>query len=323
MEAVEIKWLVETADVIVKYGFLGVGLVLTLVIAPLIHKFWNIKSLTITVASFGIAFIVTWGVLDLVQRFSKRVLLAGVVLHVPNGFQAQVASDLRSAGSAYLKRENDPNNPLTNFPFLMAASQSPNCISVAVVNNDPQSETGTSGFKIGPISSDDFKPGAVVVAEAARVRGNFHLLVWHEADDKQVDKAIDLSPLADDDPGCRVGRSVGLWEWAVPSAFAQANTSGVQDFSLRLKSDDVFTRRNARIDLSKQGPQTVEIAKQLLNSEDYRLQLGALVSLSILPQQELKQLPPDILGKVHEFTKNQDPTIRETAERIEANVAPR
>jgi hypothetical protein len=101
------------------------------------------------------------------------------------------------------------------------------------------------------------------------------------------------------------------------------NNASVEDFSLRLKSDDVFTRRNARIDLSKQGPQTVEIAKQLLNSEDYRLQLGALVSLSIMPEQEQKQLPSDVLGKVHEFTNNHDPTIRETAERIEAHVAPR
>ncbi len=269
--------------------------------------------------------------LDVVQRFfpslisSKRVQLAGVVLGVPNGFQAQVASDLRTGGSAYLKRENDPNSrALNNFPFLLVASQSPSCISVAVGNNDQNSETGTSGFKIGPISMDDFKPDAAVVAEAKRVvGGGFHLLVWHEADGKQVDRAVELNPLADGDPGCRVGQSVDLWERAVPRAFAQSNTASVQDFSLRLKSDDVFTRRNARIDLSKQGPQTVEIARQLLNSGDYRLQLGALVSLSIMPEQEQKQLPPDVLGKVHEFTSNRDPTIRETSERIEAHVAPR
>jgi hypothetical protein len=64
-----------------------------------------------------------------------------------------------SQGAARPPRENDLNDrTLTNFPFLLAASQSPTCISVAVINNDPQSETGTSGFKIGPISSDDFKP---------------------------------------------------------------------------------------------------------------------------------------------------------------------
>jgi hypothetical protein len=161
-------------------------------------------------------------VLDVVWRLSKRVLLAGVVLRVPNGFQAQVASDLRAAGSAFLKRENYPNDrALTNFPFLLLASQSPNCISVAVVNNDPQSEAGTSGSKIWPISMDDFKPDAAVAAEAKRVGDDFHLLVWHEANDKQVDKAVELNPLAYNDPGCTVGQSVGLWEWAVPRAFAQ------------------------------------------------------------------------------------------------------
>jgi hypothetical protein len=143
--------------------------------------------------------------------------------------------------------------------------------------------------------------------------GDFHLLVWHEADNKQVGNSVELSPLADGDPGCTFGRSVSLRGWVDPRAFARSSTSNVQNFSLRLKSDDIFTRRDARIDLSKQGPQTIEIAKQFLNSGEYRLQLGALVSLSTLPEQQQKQLPPDILGKVHEFTKSDDPTIRENS----------
>ena len=327
----DVEKIIPIADLIVKYGFLAVGLVLTLVIAPFMNKFWEARTLTITVASFGVAFVVAWGVLDIVQRFfpalisSSDSVLAGVVLEVPNGYRAEVESDLRTtAGSAYLRREKDRHDrPLFHFPFVLVGTQSPTCIAVVVVNNDPNAETGQSGFKIAPISKDDFKPNAAVVAKAKPDGNNFRLLVWREAGGRQVNKPVELNPLASDDPGCTVGQSVGFWEWAFPSAFAQSNIAKVQEFSLRLKSDDVFTRRNARIDLSKQGTQTAEIAKQLLNSEEYRLQLGALVALSIMPEQELKQLPPDVLQKVRGFTNSRDPTINETAKRIEAQVAPR
>ena len=59
------------------------------------------------------------------------------------------------------------------------------------------------------------------------------------------------------------------------------------------------------------------MARQLLNSEDYRLQLGALVVLSIMSVEDRKKLPPDVVAKVHEFTTNSDATIRETASRVE------
>jgi hypothetical protein len=323
----DLKLLLGVADLIVKYGFVGVGVVL-IAIAAFIKKLWDRDSLAIPIGIFGVAFVVVAGLLDIVQRYfpwllwSRSAMVAGVVLGIPNGFQTQVASDIRIAGPAFIKLENDPSNrTLTNFPFVLVASQSPKCLSVAIVNNDPQSETGTSGFKIEPISKDDLKSDSIIVAEAKRVGRDFHLSVWHEVHGVQVDKAVPLSALANDDLGCTVGQSVGFWQWAFSPAFAQSNTAADQDFSLRLTSDDVFTRRNARIDLSKQGAQTVDFARKFLNSDNYRLQLGALVSLSIKPEQEQKQLPPDVLSKVHEFTNNRDSTIRETAQRIESNVS--
>ena len=62
MQADQLGLFIKTADLIVKYGFLGVGLALTLVIAPFVFKFWKSKNLTLTIACFGIAFIVAWGV---------------------------------------------------------------------------------------------------------------------------------------------------------------------------------------------------------------------------------------------------------------------
>ncbi len=313
-----------TADLIVKYGFLGVGLALTILIAPIIYAIWKSRTLTAVTISFGLAFIITWGVLDIVQQYfpsliaSKRVLLSGVVLKVPNGYQVQIASDLRKPGSAYIKHENDADDrELNSFPFLLLASRLPNCLSLAINNNNPQSETGASAFKITPISAGDLKNDAAIVAMAQpRPDKKFRLRVWREVADQQIGDALTLDPLDDGTPGCAIGQDVGLFDWLVPSAFAQSNPQ-VQDYSARLKSDDLFTRRDARIGLSKEGANGIEMAKQFLNSGDYRLQLGALVALSIMPEADRKNLPPDLLAKVREFTTHSDATIRDTASRIE------
>lgn len=319
---IDVKLLTEAADLIVKYGFLGVGLVLTFAIAPFVNKVWQSKNLTLTIACFGVAFIATWGVLDIVQRYfpnlisSKRVLLYGVVLKIPNGYQVQVGSDLRIAGSAYLKRENDVDNrELSNFPFLLLTSQSPNCLALGIINNNPKDDSGTSAFKIALLSEVDFKSDVALVAQVQPNEKQFKLKVWREAGGQTVGNAVLLEPLGDNDLGCAVGPSVGVLDWLMPTAFAQTPKS-TQDFSVRLNSDDLVTRRNARIDLSKNGPQTIEMTRQFLNSDNYRLQLGALVALSIMSVEDRKKLPPDVLAKVHEFTANNDATIRETASRI-------
>src|SRR5947209_4155823 len=112
----EVELISKTADLLVKYGFLGVGLVLLFLAAPAIDKLFNSRQIALLVASFGLAFLVAFGALDIVQKYfpswisSKRVLISGAVLKVPQGYQVQIASDLRTAGAAYLKRENDPLN---------------------------------------------------------------------------------------------------------------------------------------------------------------------------------------------------------------------
>jgi hypothetical protein len=322
-QVTDIQLIDRAADLIVKYGFLGVGLVLMIVITPLIYGIWKSKTLAAVTFSFGLAFLVCFGVLDIVQRnfpwliSSKRVLLNGIILKVPNGYQIQVASDLRRPGSAYIKHENDADDRNFNsFPFLLLSSQLPNCLSLAINNNDPQTETGTSAFKITPISADDLKNEAAIVAMAqSRPDKKFELRVWREVGDQQIGDALTLTPLDDKTPGCAIGQDAHSFNWFMPSAFAQS-AQQVEDYSARLKSDDLFTRRDARIELSKQGQSSVEMTRQFLNSNNYRLQLGALVALSLMSEGDRKNLPPDVLAKVREFTTHSDATIRETASRI-------
>src|SRR5262249_30079087 len=132
---------------------------------------------------------------------------------------------------------------------------------------------------------------------------------------------LKLQALGDNDRGCTIGQSADLLNWLISPAIAQSPQSvRIEDFAVRLKSDDLTTRRNARIDLSKEGPQTIDSGRQFLNSDVYRLQLGALVALSLMTEADLKKLPPDVIAKVNEFTSNADPTIRETAVRIQGRA---
>lgn len=320
-----------TADLIIKYGFLGVGLALVIIIAPIIYAIWKSRTLTAVAINFGLAFIITWGVLDVVQQYfpyliaSKRALLYGVVIKVPNGYQVQIASDLRKVGSAYLKRENDADDRnLSSFMFLLVAVDRPNCLSLAIANTNPRSETGASAFKIMPISDSDLKNDTDIVVEAQQQADKtFQLSVWRESGEKMLGKALVLKPLDNDTPGCAAGQSATLLDRLSIAAFAQSDfrdqnyTAQFQDYSARLKDDDLFTRRDARIQLSKESKNSLELTKQFLNSDNYRLQLGALVALSLKPEGDRKNLPPDILSKIREFKTNSDPTIHDTASRIE------
>jgi hypothetical protein len=319
----DVTLVTTTADLAVKYGFLGVGLILMIVITPLINTIWKSRTFTAVTFSFGLAFFVVWGVLNIAQQFfpnwisSKRVLLNGAVLKVPTGYQIQVRSDLRLAGSAYIKHQFDTDDQqLNSYLFLLAArNQSPNCLSLAIVNNDPQSESGTSAFTVAPLSEDDLKSNTSIIAQTHQTGKAFQIEWWREIDDKKTGTVQVLKPLGDNDSGCGVVQSAGLLDWLVPSAFAQS-TRLPQDFKTRLRSDDVFTRRDARIELSKEGANNIETMRQFLNSDDYRLQLGALVALSLLPESDRKNLPPDVVAKVHEFATNKDATIRDAASRI-------
>jgi len=307
---------------------LGVGLVLTLVIAPGVYKIWKSKTWAAVPLCFGLAFIVAWGVLDLVQRFfpswtqSQRLLLVGEITGVPTGYQVQVASNLLHSRAAYIKRENDVDDiEYVNFPFLVLAPHSPTCLAVGIINNNPRDDGGTSIFKIPLMPDTDFKSETVLVAqplpETVEDKKIFKLRVWRQVNETPVGQAKVLDPLDAAAVACPTGPGAALLNWLLPSAYAQSGDK-VQNFSVRLKSDDVFVRRNARIELAKQGPQMIEMVRQFFNSGNYRLELGALVALSILPVAERNNLPPDVRAKVHEFTTNSDPTVRATASRIEA-----
>ena len=114
----------QVADLIVKYGFLAVGLAL-IVLAAMVYKVWNAKGITLATVCFGFAFIATYGILDIIQRVapslisSQRTIITGAIISVNQGYHIVMRSDIRRIGEAYIKREQDPQYRETyNFPFI-------------------------------------------------------------------------------------------------------------------------------------------------------------------------------------------------------------
>jgi hypothetical protein len=312
-------------DLIVKNGFLAAGIVLIVVLAPLVYGIWRSRILTSATISFGLAFVVAWGVLDILQRNfpdvfpTHRVSLDGKVLRTPNNFQIQVKSNLSGPGAAYVKRTQGDEEKNKNYLFMLVSAYAPGCLAVGLNSSDPNDETGTGAYKIAPMFESDLKPDASLVAVVVpRDDKKYDLRFWREVRGRQIGEAKTVSPVpinAQPSEQCEFGTSANLFDWLVSPALAQAPPSKEQLVD-RLKSDDLFARRDARVVLSKQND-AVQTAQELLHSDNYRLQLGALVALSILPEAQRRNLPPDVMARVRELKTNKDATIRETAARID------
>lgn len=251
----DINILIQTADFAVKYGFLAIGLLLIFLIAPAIYKFSQAKLLSLVAVSFGLAFVIAFGTMDLASRILRdRTLLTGTVLGMTNGLQVQVRSDIRQAGQAYTKREVDPENgSVFNFPFILATQDTPGCLVVSIASTNPNSER-IFAFNIAPLKPEDMRSDTQVVVQVVPGEGDtMGLNVWREQGQKRVGEVLALEPLPETALDCsKAGGAVSaFWSGLVGAAFAQDGVPA--DLANRLMSDDAFTRRDARIELSSQG----------------------------------------------------------------------
>lgn len=317
----DIVILTQTADFLLKYGFLAVGLLLACIIAPVIFKVWKSQNIGIAVGCAGVAFIVAFGVIDVVQRTapwllsSQRSIISGVVLGVTDGFQIQMRSDRREAGQAYIKREFDREvRNLYNFPFILVTTDLPRCLSIGIASTDPNSENSRA-FNVRPLSRDDMESDTTIVAKVVPQQDTFQLIVWRERQGSVVGNQNTYKALAPDEGDCGTQPIVARSFWHfIGAAFAQTSLR-FEDVSAKLRSDDVFTRRDTRIELSRQGTAAFDTIGKLLDQNNYRAQLGAVAALAEMPEDQRKQAPASLRDKVRPFVNNADKTLRDAAVR--------
>ena len=314
----DINILIQTADFAVKYGFLAIGLLLIFLIAPAIYRFSQAKLLSLVAVSFGLAFVIAFGTMDLATRLLKdRTLLTGTVLGMTNGFQVQVRSDIRQAGQAYTKREVDPENgSVFNFPFILATQDTPGCLVVSIASTNPNSER-IYAFNIAPLKAEDMRSDTQVVVQAVPGGGDTMALnVWREKGQKRVGEVVALQPLPETAQDCsRAGGAVSaFWSGFAGAAFAQDGVPA--DLTNRLMSDDAFTRRDARIELAGQGAAAFGTIAGLLASGTPRLQAGGLVALGGMPADQLCTAPEDLWATVQALSGTGDAAVQEAAGQV-------
>ena len=76
----------------------------------------------------------------------------------------------------------------------------------------------------------------------------------------------------------------------------------------------MFTRRDARIALSKKTDDDLKLLASLVARDDnYRLQLGAVVALADVPDELRKKAPAGLFDKVRSLRNSSDKTMRDSA----------
>ena len=80
-----------------------------------------------------------------------------------------------------------------------------------------------------------------------------------------------------------------------------------------LQSDDPFVRRQARIELGSLGVQAEPTLQSLLDSRNYRQQIGAIESINAMKPEARNRLNEKTWRDVNAFTNSQDPALRESA----------
>jgi hypothetical protein len=221
----------------------------------------------------------------------------------------------RFARRAYVKREFDKDDRrILNFPFIFLSKAVPSCFAIAISSTDPHAEGDTSIFYLTPVSKEDAVTNREIIAQVKQHQGTLALEVWREENTARTGNPLTLAPLGATEEGCGTHPSPALHSWLwVTRAFAQNADPDLDDLIIRLRSDDVFTRRNARIALSRTGPSAFPIMSELLDYKDYRVQLGAVVAFGGMPAEQRKQAPQELLDKVRALRNHPDKTMRDAA----------
>jgi hypothetical protein len=328
----DIVELTQTTEYVLRYGFLGVGLLLLIGIAPILWKATHMKWAAMASAFIGILLISLFAATDFIQRIfpdwlPAQIVLVGGELQKRNiEFVTLIRSDLDHERHAYIRREFDPfdqNLRKIRFFFLTRKENLPKCL---VLELQPLATMRPEqGFDILGDEPIVFN----VPLETAKLRQNSHMLVIRlepiggalSADfqygQNRGGSAGPLTQLGAQERDCTRARSEAQTTrqgWLGIRA-AHAQPSFVTTTEDRLLSADPLIRRDARIDLSRQGPAAFEQLGSLLGSDQYRLQLGAAAAIAAMPRAERDLLTPELRRQLEVLTRDPDTTLSTTARR--------
>ena len=333
MEQIEI--LKVSAGFLNTYGYVGVALLL-FGCAYFFYTRRYMPGFWVT-GTLGLTFLVIFGALDIITKnfpqliITRAPLLVGRVVGVDQETRVNLLSGDAIGQRPFVRRENDPDDiRLANHRFIFAKHNF-DCVLVALTpprgagqQAPPEAlyyvmrSRPPQGTRIGV--EDELYVRFSGAAPAATAR-------WLRQDATPI-AAVDVTPIAgvDKSPCTETGDAAHRTGWlrhlfgAAP-AQAQAGVPPPAEvqrlppdtLGKLLSSEDPFVRRQARINLGAAGPAASSTLIDLLRTDSYRLQLGAVEAINSMTPDARRALPGDIWQLVAPLAASGDPTLRDSA----------
>ena len=315
----------KTVAIAAQSGFLGIGAILIIIVAPIAMYVIRSTNLALATAICGAIFLSIFGLINIVSTvwpdiiINRPNILFGKITNVAKNFRVNIVSNVKSMGNAYTKTiyNSDIENQKDSL-FLYVTPSEPNCLTVAITRTDSVAEDGNLAFHVSPISKKDMDGTTELTATVITSKSDKkpYLEVVRESRGKLLGEAVKYYAIDDSDPGCKLRATTSMLYNIFWSAMAQNSSNNLEIWKQKLTSDDVFTRRNSRIELSTLGSAGAGDLEALIQEDDnYRIQLGAAVAISVMPVEQRKLLPDSIKSKLVELKSARDPTMSATAAR--------
>jgi hypothetical protein len=320
--------LASHTEFLVRFGFLGVAIFVMLVIAPFVHRLLASRTATTATLLVGGLFLFLFAATDFIRATFPNVLpqpvgmFKGMVRGVSISVGVALKADLpdEDDGRPFMKWEHDrAERDLKNYPFVFLANEAPRCITISL-QDDAQGSVNIGGepsiFNL-PIPGELQWGGQNTlyvrsIAADGRMRIEYSVRPRHGP----APKRFHADPAGDDEASCQQPeRTARSFRGLISSAFAQQRPLDLETVKSRLQHSDAIVRRDMRVQLSRQGAASFSTILPLLQSGDYRLQIGALAAIAAMPPDVRARLPGAARSAATALLSHPDRTMRDTARR--------
>ena len=324
----KIAELTAYTEYLVRFGFLGVAVFLILIVAPLVQGLLKSPVATKATLATGGLFLILFGVINLIRLTFPSLLpqpvamFKGMVQGIPTSTTVAIKADLPDADDdrPFMKWEHDRvKREVKNFPFVFLSSEAPKCLTISVQSDaaDAGNIGGEPSIFNLPIPSDlRWTPDNALYARSIVADGRMRLEYSLRGGNASDARRFQADPAGDDEASCqRVAGSAGPLFQLISTAFAGDAQLDLKSVASRLSHADAIVRRDMRVQLSRQGSNAFDTILPLLQSGDYRLQLGALAAVAGMAPEIRARLPAPARSAASALLSHSDRTMRETAQR--------
>jgi hypothetical protein len=248
-------------------------------------------------------------------------LLIGQVSKVPQDTRVALQGGDVLNTRPFMRRENDADDITSANHRFIFPRRTFDCLMLAVTLPDAREPKifSVPVPAVSPAARDDelyvrvhFGPDGTPKPNVVWIRSG-HQQIGEQQAAREM-KGEDVSCAAQPAPAVRSSNTLGL--------FGRAHAQGVSVKPLSpdaaaklLQSDDPFVRRKARQDLGAIGLQAEPTLQGLLDSQNYRSQIGAVEAINAMKPEARSQLSSKIWKDVEALTTSPDPSLSQAAER--------